>query len=600
MALLTAAINTGQVAFLFAFIWSFLAWSLAEFLHWLRPYPDPTEEDSLEAPDAESAKLLLLPTAKARSTHDASSGSSTAVASASAHALTACCTTDPPDADSKSFSHSASSEKVFNSRISATEHSLYASTSTIASMWTSMAQSGLVSCLQLNRQALVQHRLVLRAVVEFGGLMLWFFLADRTTMFQEGPKSYSRDLFMLLFMSLTAAAAGSSLQALRTPALLNRPQTEEWKGWMQVLFLLYHYFEAKEAYNAIRIFIAAYVWMTGFGNFSYYYKTGDFCIGRFAQMMWRLNFLVFFACVVLCNSYMLYYICPMHTIFTVLVYVVLAIAPHLNKHRGWMLTKLLLSVALVYVTWDVKRVFTALWSPLTWLLGYSDPRKPTQDPLHEWYFRSSLDRYVWIYGMLCAWIHPQVAAFFKFVDDQPAVRRFALRSFILAACGGAGYWYYSRIYVLPKYEYNVVHPYTSWIPITLWIVVRNMTPSLRLHHLRLYGWLGCITLETYISQFHIWMKTVLPNGQPKGLLVLLPGYPLVNFGVVSALYVLVSYRLFELTNVLKTAAVPHSNNGLLLRNMLLMLATGAAVWAVAWLSYNMLLTTISTGSQRET
>ncbi len=48
----------------------------------------------------------------------------------------------------------------------------------------------------------------------------------------------------------------------------------------QVLFLLYHYYEAKEVYNAIRIFIAAYVWMTGFGNFSYYYKTGDFGIGR--------------------------------------------------------------------------------------------------------------------------------------------------------------------------------------------------------------------------------------------------------------------------------------------------------------------------------
>ena len=24
----------------------------------------------------------------------------------------------------------------------------------------------------------------------------------------------------------------------------------------------------------------------------------------------------------------------------------------------------------------------------------------------EWYFRSSLDRYVWIHGMLCAFLHP--------------------------------------------------------------------------------------------------------------------------------------------------------------------------------------------------
>lgn len=38
------------------------------------------------------------------------------------------------------------------------------------------------------------------------------------------------------------------------------------------MFLLYHYFEAREAYNAIRVLIAGYVWMTGYGNFHYYYR----------------------------------------------------------------------------------------------------------------------------------------------------------------------------------------------------------------------------------------------------------------------------------------------------------------------------------------
>jgi len=46
-----------------------------------------------------------------------------------------------------------------------------------------------------------------------------------------------------------------------------RDQTEEWKGWMQVMFVWYHVFAAKEWYNWIRVYIAAYVWMTGFGEY---------------------------------------------------------------------------------------------------------------------------------------------------------------------------------------------------------------------------------------------------------------------------------------------------------------------------------------------
>lgn len=55
---------------------------------------------------------------------------------------------------------------------------------------------------------------------------------------------------------------------------------------LQVLFLMYHYFAATEIYNAIRVFIAAYVWMTGFGNFSYYYIRKDFSVARFAQVIY--------------------------------------------------------------------------------------------------------------------------------------------------------------------------------------------------------------------------------------------------------------------------------------------------------------------------
>ena len=301
-----------------------------------------------------------------------------------------------------------------------------------------------------DKNALIASRGTLRAWAEFGLVLALFYFADRTGAIPDSEKSYDRDLFLALFAALAAYGWRTSLHKSKTHAPLNREQTEEWKGWMQVLFLLYHYFKASEAYNAIRLFIAAYVWMTGFGNFSYYYVRKDFSAPRFWQMMWRLNFFVFFTCLVMRNDYTLYYICPMHTLFTLFVYFSLLAYKDHNDKNGVVAAKVLACVVFVYVLWEVPGVFGVVFKPFEFLLKYTDPTKPDVDPMHEWFFRSGLDRYVWIYGMVCAYAHPRYEAFLKWVDEKPQTARVAIQSLMAGATLLVLYWYHERIYVLPK------------------------------------------------------------------------------------------------------------------------------------------------------
>jgi hypothetical protein len=69
-------------------------------------------------------------------------------------------------------------------------------------------------------------------------------------------------------------------------------------------------------------------------------------------------------------------------------------------------------------------------------------------------------------------------------------------------------------------------------------------------------------------------------------------YPLLNFAVVSAIYVFVSFRLFILTNSLKEVAIPGTDTTLLWRNFIIMIVGGTIAYtagaAFIWASGELL------------
>lgn len=69
-------------------------------------------------------------------------------------------------------------------------------------------------------------------------------------------------------------------------------------------------------------------------------------------MLWRLNFLVTLLCMVMDNHYILYYICPLHTFYFLVVYAIMAPASSMNYTKNGMRYKLFIAGAIIFCVWD--------------------------------------------------------------------------------------------------------------------------------------------------------------------------------------------------------------------------------------------------------
>ena len=93
-----------------------------------------------------------------------------------------------------------------------------------------------------------------------GMIMLFTYICENHWFYGHSEKEYDRDLF--LFIVLVFFIYGFyTIRPHHDLTLLNREQSEEWKGWMQFIFLLYHYFHAEDVYNAVVSYIYIYIYI---------------------------------------------------------------------------------------------------------------------------------------------------------------------------------------------------------------------------------------------------------------------------------------------------------------------------------------------------
>eukprot|EP00057_Strongylocentrotus_purpuratus_P017581 XP_011672055.1 PREDICTED: CAS1 domain-containing protein 1 [Strongylocentrotus purpuratus] len=340
-------------------------------------------------------------------------------------------------------------------------------------------------------------------LARYGLVMAYVYLCDRTDLFPKRQKYYSSFYFFFsLFMGFVISLF---LHAnTKKPTILNLDQTKEWKGWMQLLILIYHYLGASKVvpiYMHLRLIVASYLFMTAYGQFCASWDKNKFGLARVCNVMFRMNLMVFFLCLVMDRQYQLYYFVPLVSFWFLIIYATMAIFPRVTRQKAeessrcylYMLAKLVILVVIITCLSFSQVTFNLMfeWWPMNQLFCYPGTS------IYEWWFRWNLDKYIIPYGMFFGFILLSSKSS-KWLDDSHSGDLFSLVKTILV--------YIIAAAVLLMYSYhlyqceskptcNAVHSYTSFIPVTAFVILRNTSGFLRSRFSVFAAWFGDISLE---------------------------------------------------------------------------------------------------------
>ncbi|KAK5050054.1 hypothetical protein LTR84_004174 [Exophiala bonariae] len=367
---------------------------------------------------------------------------------------------------------------------------------------------------------------VSQAVASILVILLYCFIADRTFMFEKVNKLVDPTSFIVLsgLLLLTGLASISNVTSLSSSVkgipgshcspsqLLSRSQTEEWKGWMQIIVLLYHYFGMSKvlwAYQLARVLVASYLFMTGYGHTMYFLQTGDFSCRRVAIVLFRTNILSVMLAFVMGTQFDLYYFPMLSSLWFLIIYItIIPVSKSAPTVRKLILRVMLSMLTVKLMSWPLAPTISIMdflfQIPSSLGIGLFKING------EEFMFRFRLDAYVVYIGMLAAIYCSRMSL----VDDSTtaAPSKVTIKLFYharrlsisVSCCLILAYLFFCAI-CKDKYDYNQWHPIISPFVVMAFVVLRNSTATISGVYCQWFAWFGRCSLETFVLQYHIWL-----------------------------------------------------------------------------------------------
>ena len=363
-----------------------------------------------------------------------------------------------------------------------------------------------------------RYTTIFRSVSVFTLAIVMCFFADRTQVFDRVSKRFVSTEFNVMVgivFFLGCAAIRTSRTPPRTPQVglsegvaqsfcppalakvaqpfLSRDQTDEWKGWMQFVILIYHYTGASKVlwiYKIVRLLVSSYLFMTGFGHTCYFLRPdADFSLGRLASVLLRTNLLAVSLAYVMRTNYLFYYFAPLSSFWFIVVFLTMRAGHGYSTSSLCIVAKIFVSAAIVSRLILSPDALEQIFAVLTYAFNI-------HWDVNEWRFRVSLDIFIVYVGMLVGVAYRRTSL--------KVGRRIQL---VCAIASVSVIILFLRITsLLPdKYIYNAWHPYISPFPILAYVILRNSFAYLRSFYSYVFVWLGRCSLETFTLQYHLWL-----------------------------------------------------------------------------------------------